>query len=80
MTRATHTPGETWPRLMRSATAAAYCDETSVESFLSGVGSIYPSPIIIPGKGKRWLKADLDNSIDRLTGRAASIRDAGDVL
>ena len=80
MTRATHTPGETWPRLMRAKTAAAYVDEATVESFLKSVGSTYPHPVNISGKGKRWLREDLDRSIDRLTGRAASIQDAGDVL
>ncbi len=80
MTRPTNTPGETWPRLMRSQTAAAYVDESSVESFLRGVGLTYPHPITVSGKGKRWLREDLDRSIDRLTGRAAGILDAGDVL
>ena len=80
MTRPTNTPGETWPRIMRAQTAAAYVDETSVESFLRGVGSIYPSPTNISGKGKRWLREDLDRSIDRLTGRMANIQDAADVL
>lgn len=80
MTRPTNTPGETWPRLMQAKTAAGYVDESSVESFLRGVGSIYPQPITVSGKGKRWLREDLDRSIDRLTGRTASIQDAADVL
>ena len=80
MTRPTHTPGETWPRIMRAATAAAYVDEASIESFLRGVGSIYPIPIDVSGKGKRWLREDLDRSIDRLTGRAENVQDAADVL
>lgn len=80
MTRRTNTPGETWPRLMTAKTAAAYLDEASPESFLRGVGSIYPEPIQVAGKGKRWLKEDLDQAIDRLTGRASYVRDAADVL
>ena len=80
MTRRTHTPGATWPRLMRAATAAADMDETSVESFLRAVGSAYPQPVTVSGKGKRWLREDLDRSIDRLTGRAANVQDAADVL
>ena len=80
MTRQTHTPGETWPRLMRAQTAAAYVDEPSVESFLRATGSTYPHPVNVSGKGKRWLREDLDRSIDRLTGRSANIQDAADVL
>jgi hypothetical protein len=80
MTRQTHTPGETWPRLMQAKTAAAYVDESSVESFLRGVGALYPHPITISGKGKRWLREHLDQSIDRLSGQTALIQDAADVL
>ena len=80
MTRPTHTPGQTWPRIMRAKTAAAYVDEPSVQSFLRSVGSVYPKPVTVPGKGKRWLREDLDRSIDRLTGRAANVQDAADVL
>lgn len=80
MSRPTHTPGETWPRLMRAATAAAYVDEPSVESFLRAVGSAYPKPLNISGKGKRWLREDLDRAIDRLSGRVAHVQDAADVL
>jgi hypothetical protein len=65
---------------MRGDTAAGYVDEASVESFLRGVGSLYPEPIKVAGKGNRWLREDLDAAIDRLTGRAANIRDAADVL
>ena len=45
-----------WPRLMRARTAAAYCDERSVEAFLRSVGSIYPEPVKVAGKGGRWLR------------------------
>ena len=80
MTRPTHTPGQTWPRIMRAKTAAAYVDEPSVQSFLRSVGSVYPKPVTVPGKGKRWLREDLDRSIDRLTGQAAYVQDAADIL
>jgi hypothetical protein len=53
-----NSPGS-WPRLMRAATAAHYVDERSVEAFRRGVGTIYPTPIRVPGKGDRWLKDDL---------------------
>ena len=69
---------EGWPRLMTAATAAAYCDEASVEAFRRGIGRLWPTPRRIAGKGERWLREDLDEAIDRLTG--SNIRDAADVL
>jgi hypothetical protein len=80
MTRSTHTPGTTWPVLMRATTAAAYLDEASVESFRRRVGSIYPRPMKIRGRGELWLREDLDNTIDQLSARVDRIRDAADVL
>lgn len=80
MTRTTHTPGETWPRFMRATTAAAYLDEVSVNSFRRRVGSIYPRPVNIRGRGELWLREDLDKSIDQLSARVDRIRDAADVL
>lgn len=80
MTRTPHSPGETWPRFMRATTAAAYLDEVSVESFRRRVGSIYPNPVNIRGRGQLWLRDDLDKSIDQLSARVDRIRDAADVL
>ena len=65
---------------MRAETAAAYCDESSVEAFRRSVGQLYPSPVNVRGKGDRWLKEDLDAAIERLAGRAHYIRDASAVL
>jgi hypothetical protein len=65
---------------MRAPTAAAYVDERSVEAFRRRVGSLYPKPINVSGRGAIWLKDDLDQAIERLTGRSASVRDAADVL
>jgi len=65
---------------MRAVTAAAYCDERSVQSFLRCVGEIYPEPIKVSGKGDRWLREALDRAIDRLSGSTATIHDAADVL
>ena len=70
---------EGWPRLMTAATAAAYCDEKSVEAFRRGIGKMYPRPRKLVGKGERWLKEDLDRAIDRLVNDAA-VRDLADVL
>ena len=69
---------EGWPRLMTAATAAAYCDEASVEAFRRGIGKIWPRPRNIVGKGERWLREDLDQEIDRLT--SSTVKDAADVL
>ena len=80
MTHPIYNPAGAWPRLMRAETAAAYLDEKSVEAFRRGVGTIYPEPIKVAGKGDRWLKDDLDRTIDRLTGPSATIRDIADVL
>ena len=65
---------------MRSETAAQYVDEKSVSSFLHAVGSLYPRPVKVSGKGLRWLKDDLDRVIDRVAGRTSNLRDAADVL
>lgn len=69
-----------WPRLMRSDTAAAYVDERSVGAFLRGVGKIWPRGIAIAGKGRRWLRDDLDRAIERLSMRAPAVEDAADLL
>ena len=69
-----------WPRLMRAETAAAYVDEKSVETFRRGVGTIWPLPKKVAGKGYRWLREDLDQAIDRLTGSTEAIWDAAEVL
>lgn len=79
MSRPPRNPGS-WPRLMRADKAAAYVDEASVETFRRRVGSLYPAPISVSGRGEVWLKDDLDQAIDRLTGRSANVRDAVDVL
>ena len=79
MSRQSRNPGA-WPRLMRAETAAAYVDEKSVESFRRGVGSLWPVPVELRRKGERWLKEELDEAIDKASGRISLIRDASDVL
>lgn len=69
-----------WPRIMRAQTAAAYVDERSVAAFLRGVGKIWPKAITVAGKGKRWLREDLDTAIERLSKRTPLIQDAADLL
>ena len=69
-----------WPRLMRAETAARYVDEKSVGAFRRSVGTIYPAPIKVAGKGDRWLRDDLDAAIEQLTSRPTMVRDASAVL
>ena len=74
---------DTWPRLMRAERAAAYLDEKSVEAFRRAVGTLgtlYPPPIKVPGKGERWLKEALDHAIDKLRNRSQAVRDIADQL
>jgi len=69
-----------WPRLMRAETAARYVDEVSVATFRRGVGTLYPPPVKMAGKGDRWVKEKLDEAIDQLSGSAEVIRDIADEL
>jgi len=80
MTQPTYSPAGSWPHLMRAETAACDVDEKSVEAFRRGVGTIYPRPRKLVGKGDRWRKDDLDRAIDHIAGRHEIIRDIADVL
>lgn len=62
-------PSEAWPTEMRAATAAQYCDEPSVESFLLKVKQgIYPKPCRQTGMSAKWHRARLDQSIAQRHG------------
>ena len=65
---------------MRATTAAAYLDEVSVNLFRRRVGSIYPKPVNIRGRGELWLREDLDKTIDQLSARVNRIKDAAEAL
>jgi hypothetical protein len=66
MARAVAFPSGAWPLEMRAATAAAYCDERSVEAFLSKVDrGIYSSPMREPGCLPKWHRHKLDRDIAR---------------
>lgn len=74
---------QAWPEQMRAETAAAFCDERSVDSFLRSVGTLYPRPKPIRGKGLRWLRADLEQAVRRIhrgDKPEDDVTDAGDVL
>ena len=78
MSRAPQNPG-TWPPVMTAATAAAYMDECSVEAFLRRVGTVYPRPRKISGRGRVWLKQDLDQTMG-IAGGGEAAEDAASLL
>ena len=69
MARPTASPPGAWPLEMRAATAAAYCDEPSVDAFLAKVGrGIYSPPIHTRGSLPKWHRVKLDRDIAHLHG------------
>lgn len=69
MTRCVNYPTGAWPNEMRAETAAAYCDEPSVEAFLSKVKQgVYPSPCRQHGILPKWHRFRLDEAIARRHG------------
>lgn len=69
MSRAVAIPYGSWPQEMRAETAAAYCDEPSVEAFLSKVAKgIYPPPKREKGALPKWHKTKLDAAIAQRHG------------
>lgn len=66
------TPPGSWPLQMRAETAAAFCDEPSVSSFLRKVAlGHYSPPVKIPGSHPKWHRSQLENDIARLHGLEA---------
>src|SRR5450759_5857237 len=62
-------PAGSWPLEMRSQTAAAYCDEPSVDAFLAKVKrGIYCAPSRERGCLPKWHRLKLDRDIARLHG------------
>jgi hypothetical protein len=54
---------------MRAETAAAYCDEPSVEAFLRKVDRhVYSQPLREPGCAAKWSRLKLDQDIARRHG------------
>ena len=79
MARHPSNPGS-WPRLMRAEHAAAYVGERSVDAFRRAVGSVYPHPVNVSGRGDVWLKDQLDAAIADLKGETADAPDAAGLL
>lgn len=58
-----------WPLEMRACTAAAFCDEPSVETFRAKVKQgLYPKPLKVNGCMEKWYKPALEQAIARRHG------------
>jgi hypothetical protein len=72
--RKPHYPNGAWPTELRSVTAAAYCDEPSVEAFLAKSKSgVYPSPCRQRGMLPKWHRSKLDEAIARRHGLLVNV-------
>jgi hypothetical protein len=79
MSRAVAIPIGAWPLEMRAETAAAYCDEPSVESFLAKVAKgIYPPPTRCKGSLPKWHRLKLDAVIAKRHGLAQHVGEIED--
>lgn len=56
-----------WPRMLRRATAAAYCDLTAAEFEREIADGRVPLPVIFGGS-EHWSRVLLDEALERLTG------------
>lgn len=56
-----------WPRMMRRAIAAAYCDMKVPEFEREVAAGRLPQPSVIGG-GERWSRPQIDEALDRVTG------------
>jgi hypothetical protein len=69
MSRPVVAPYGSWPQEMRAETAAAYCDEPSVDAFLGKVAlGLYPAARREPGCLPKWHKGKIDFAIARRHG------------
>ena len=72
-----------WPLEMRAETAAGYCDEPSVEAFLSKVQKgVYSPPTRVKGCLPKWHRLKLDCDIARRHGLqvAELVEDAAELI
>ncbi len=58
-----------WPRMMKRATAAQYCDLTVAAFEREIAGGRLPGPTMLGGK-EHWCRKELDRALDHLTGAA----------
>lgn len=67
-------PHGSWPLEMRAETAAAYCDEPSVDAFRAKVErGIYCQPRREKGCLPKWFKPKLDQDLARRHGTMAEV-------
>jgi hypothetical protein len=80
MSRAVAIPHGSWPLEMRAETAAAYCDEPSVEAFLAKAGrGFYPPPMRCKGSLPKWHRSKLNAAIARRHGLLVAVDEIEDV-
>lgn len=69
MARPVSFPPGSWPLEMRAETAAAFCDEPSVDAFLAKVErGVYSAPVRAKGCLPKWHHDRLKNDIARRHG------------
>lgn len=69
MARPVTFPAGPWPMEMRAATAAAFCDEPSVDAFLAKVErGVYSAPVRVKGCLPKWHQERLKSDIARRHG------------
>lgn len=56
-----------WPRMMRRATAAAYCDLSAAEFEREVAGGRLPLPVKL-GNSEHWSRIAIDDMLGRLAG------------
>jgi hypothetical protein len=60
-----------WPRMMRRATAAAYCDLTEAGLEREVTAGRLPMPVKLDGKD-HWSRVTLDEYLARLSGEGSA--------
>ncbi len=85
MARPVVTPVGSWPLEMRAETAAAYCDEPSVDAFLTKVRrGVYSGPTREKNCLPKWHRWKLDKDIARRHGlrfdNVALVEDATELI
>lgn len=62
-----------WPRSMKRATAAAYCDMSAAEFEREVACGRLPPPFKL-GNSEHWDRAAIDEDLNRIAGRSADWR------
>lgn len=61
--------GERWPRMMKKATAVAYCDMSAASFEREITEGRLPAPVMFGGR-EHWCIKALDKALDAITGEA----------